>query len=126
MAMSRTDNTNKKIRVGLIDDEPFVRADLCHLLSFFECIDILWEAQTYEAAEQRLKEGNVDLIFLDIRIRGGCGFDLVSLIEQKKIDFVIITAHEKYLNEARRTHALDFLLKPVSRQHLADIVSRLL
>jgi DNA-binding LytR/AlgR family response regulator len=123
--MGRTDNTQKKIRVGLIEDEPFVRADLRHLLSFFEYIDILWEAETYEDGKQCLKEIKVDLVFLDIRIRGGCGFDLVGLIEHKEIDFVIITAHEKYLKEAGKTHALDFLLKPVSRQHLTDILNRL-
>lgn len=119
------DTTNKKIRVGLIEDEPFVRADLRHLLSFFDRIDILWEAETYDEATQILKEINVDLVFLDIRIRGGCGFNLVPLIEKKKIDFVIISAHEKYLKEAGMTHALDFLLKPVSRQHLTDILNRM-
>ncbi|MCG8551067.1 MAG: response regulator [Desulfobacterales bacterium] len=123
--MGRTDNTPKKIRVGLIEDEPFVRADLRLLLSSFEYIDILWEAQTYEDAKQRLKEIQVDLVFLDIQIRGGCGFDLVALIEHKKIEFIIITAHEKYLRKAGKTHALDFLLKPVSRQHLTDILNRL-
>jgi len=124
--MGRTDNTPKKIRVGLIEDEPFVRADLCHLLSFFEYIDILWEAETYQQAKQQLNEIKVDLVFLDIRIRGGCGFDLVGLIEHKEIDFVIISAHEKYLKKAGKTQALDFLLKPVSQPHLTDILTRLL
>ena len=124
--MVRKENVNKKIRVGLIEDEPFVRADLRHLLSFFDRIEILWEAETYEEAQLALKEIKVDLVFLDIRIRGGGGFDLVPLIQQEKIDLVIITAHEKYLKEARKTHALDFLLKPVSRQHLTNIINRLL
>lgn len=123
--MGRTVTPQKKIRVGLIEDEPFVRADLRHLLSSFEYIDILWEAETYEQAKQFLKVIPVDLVFLDIRIRGGSGFDLVGLIERKAIDFVIITAHEKYLKEAEKTHALDFLLKPVSRQLLTDILNRL-
>lgn len=95
-------------------------------MSFFEYIDILWEAETYEQARQQLKEIKVDLVFLDIRIRGGCGFDLVGLIEHKEIDFVIISAHEKYLKEAGKTQALDFLLKPVSQPHLTDILTRLL
>ena len=123
--MVRKENINKKIRVGLIEDEPFVRADLCHLLSCFERIDILWEAETYEQAELALKDIKIDLVFLDIRIRGGCGFDLVPLIEQERINFVIITAHEKYLKDVGKTHALDLLLKPVSRQHLANTLNRL-
>jgi len=123
--MCRKEDIHKKIKVGLIEDEPFVRADLRRLLSFFDRIDILWEAETYEEAELALKNIKVDLVFLDIRIRGGGGFDLVPLIEQEKTDFVIITAHEKYLKEAGKTHALAFLLKPVSRQHLANIINRL-
>ncbi len=123
--MDRKENTKRRIRVGLIEDEPFVRADLRHLLSFFDRIDILWEAETYDEAEQALKDIKVDLVFLDIRIRGGSGFDLVPLIEQEKTNLVFITAHEKYQKEAGKTNALDFLLKPVSREHLANILNRL-
>ena len=115
----------KKFRTAIVDDEPFVRADLRFLLSGMNNIDVVWEAGSVDQAKGMLKTVETDLVFLDILLRGGTGFDLMPLIDHEKTHVIIVTAHEKYLSQARQTFETEGLLKPVSSLGLANAISRL-
>ncbi len=112
----------KRIRTAIIDDEPFVRADLKYLLSSFKQIEVTWEGGTFKEGQNFLKKNAADLVFLDIRLRGGSGLDLIHLIDQKTTRLILITAHEKYLDTRLKDTGLDFILKPVS----PDLLSRMI
>ncbi len=125
------DTEDKRIRAMplkalLVDDEPFVRADLCYLLSPYRQIEVVWETGTFKEAEKILRENTIDIVFLDIRLRGGSGFDLIPGINPDVTDLIIITAHEKYKKKALETIALDCLLKPVSPQRLKRVINRII
>lgn len=68
------------IHVLIVEDEPFVRADLRDLLSDHEDVVVAGEAGTLQDCEQALSKGDFDLVFLDVQLRGCTGFDLVPLL----------------------------------------------
>ncbi len=112
-------------RTLLVDDEPFARADLCYMLSPYKQIKVVWQTGTVSKARQLLNKEPVDIIFLDIQLRGGTGFDLIPFINPETTDLVILTAHEKYIERARLTSAIECILKPVSSHHLTRLVQRI-
>ena len=115
----------KVYRAAIVDDEPFVRADLRYLLSAMDRIDVVWEAGSINQAKVMLKTRETDLVFLDIRIRGGSGFDLIPLINPAKTHLIVVPAHEKYFSRARQTFAQECLLKPVSSRALAKVINQI-
>ena len=83
------------------------------------------------ASGQNVREGlaliarhRPDLVFLDVEMPDGTGFDLLEEIDQPDFHVVFITAHNKYAQDAVRFGALDFLLKPVQTDKLAEALSR--
>ena len=107
----------------IIDDEPFVREDLRNMLSAHRDIEIIGETETIDAAVELLSRTDPDVVFLDIQLRGGSGFDLVPFIHPS-IDIIFFTAHDEYAVRAFEINALDFLLKPVTADRLAASLDR--
>lgn len=109
----------------LIDDEPFIRDDLRYLLSRYREIEVVWETGVFQEAIKIIGENHLDLVFLDIQIRGGNGFDLIPLMNPGETEFIVITAHEKYLKQANRMSGVPALLKPVSSDRLAQALHKM-
>jgi two-component system LytT family response regulator len=113
-----------KIKTLIVDDEPFVRQDLSNLLLSHENIHVTGEAGTISEARQQLTDHHFDLIFLDIRLRGGSGFDLIPFID-KRSKIVFVTGYNSYALKAFEINAMDYLLKPVSKDRLASTLGRI-
>ena len=115
---------NRKIRTIIVDDERLARNDLRSLLSEYETIEILGEADTVAKARQIIEDSDPDLIFLDIQMPGESGFDL---LEQTDIAarVVFVTAFDKYAIRAFEVNAIDYLLKPVHPERLKNTIVRL-
>jgi two-component system LytT family response regulator len=112
------------LKAMIVDDEPFVRDDLRHLLSQRNEIEVVCEAGTVVEAKKLLAENRIDVVFLDIQLRGGSGFDLVPFIHSgAKIIFV--TAFDAYAVRAFEVNALDYVLKPVTEERLSRSLQRL-
>lgn len=114
-----------KLKAIIIDDEPFVRDDLRDMLVAHGDIELVGEAGTIAGAKNLLAESQFDVVFLDIQLRGGTGFDLVPFIDPS-VDIIFITAHNEYAVRAFEINALDYLLKPVTGERLAESLRRLL
>lgn len=112
-------NNIRSLKTLLVDDEPFVRADLRYMLSRHREVEVVWETGIFDEAKKIFQETSLDLVFLDIQLRGGNGFDLIPYINSDVTDLIIITAHEKYRKKALETIALDFIVKPVTQEGLA-------
>lgn len=108
----------------IIDDEPLVREDLCHLLGNQPDIEIIGETGTVPEAKKILGELRADVLFLDIQLIGGTGFDLVPLVPPTT-RIIFFTSYDEYALRAFEVKALDYLLKPVSADRLADSLDRL-
>ena len=67
-----------------------------------------------------------DLIFLDIQIKGGTGFDVLKQIPKRTFEVVFITAHNNYAIQALRTQAIDYILKPFNKTEFKEAVKRIL
>lgn len=107
----------------IIDDEPLVRHDLREMLSVHRDVEIIGEAETIDTAIELLSRTEPDMVFLDIQLRGGSGFDVVPHVHPS-IDIVFFTAHDEYAVRAFEVNALDFLLKPVTADRLAASLVR--
>jgi two-component system LytT family response regulator len=112
------------MRALIIDDEAPARAALRGLLRAHPAILPAGEADTLDQAAKRLAEGGYDLVFLDVQLRGGTGFDLVPLV-QPGARIIFVTAFDAYAARAFEVNALDYLLKPVRPERLAEALRRI-
>ena len=98
--------TKVKRKAIIIDDEPFIRDDLREMLAAHRDIEVVGEAGTIAEAKKLLASRRFDVVFLDIQLRGGTGFDLLPFIDPST-QIVFITAHDEYAVRAFEINALD-------------------
>lgn len=111
-------------RALLIDDEPPARDILRALLAAHADVVVTAEAGTLASAREALARDDYDLVFLDIQLRGGTGFDLVPHV-RTGAKIIFVTAFDSHAIRAFEVNALDYLLKPVAPQRLAHALGRL-
>src|SRR5512133_3102970 len=108
-------------RALIIDDEVPARAALRGLLRAHPEVVLASEADTMAEAAERLRQGDYDLVFLDIQLRGGTGFDLVPFVREDA-HIIFVTAFDQHAVRAFEVNALDYLMKPVRPQRLAEAI----
>ncbi|HRZ76466.1 MAG TPA: LytTR family DNA-binding domain-containing protein, partial [Bacteroidales bacterium] len=111
----------------LIDDEPDARALLRMMLHGMNEVHIAGEAGDVNSALEMIEEKLPDLLFLDIEMPGGGGFELVRKMQalDLKPDIIFVTAFSQYAIEAIRASAFDYILKPIDEAQLRKAVNRL-
>ncbi len=114
-----------KIKAMIIDDEPFAREDLRYLLAGYPDIEVKWEAARIDEARSLLAKHCPDVVFLDIDLRGGSGFELVSSLNREKTSVIFVTGHDEYTEQALETGALDCISKPVAARYLSESIEKL-
>ncbi len=115
---------HESVKAIIIDDESFAREDLREMLKKHPEIKVIGEAGSVGEARELLKTVIPDLVFLDIQLWGGSGFDLVPDIPASS-DIVFFSAHDRFAIRAFEINALDYLLKPVTEERLALSITRL-
>jgi two-component system LytT family response regulator len=115
----------KQFRTLIIDDEWLIRLELRRMLKPYAHVNVIGEAANLAEAEEAIKELKPDLIFLDIQMPGGSGFDF---LEQVKGNFkvIFVTAFTQHFAQAKKYQAVDYLLKPISTERLARAMQELL
>ena len=111
-------------RALIIDDESPARAALRGLLRAHPEITLVGEADTMAEAIAWLASHPYDLVFLDIQLRGGTGFDLVPFV-RPDARIIFVTAFDQYAVRPFEVNALDYLIKPVRPQRLAEALRRM-
>lgn len=114
------------ISVLLVDDEKPVREALREMLRGFPQIQVLGEASSLPEAVREIHRLKPQLVFLDIEMPGYTGLQLLEFFNPQDISFdiVFVTAYSEYAIQAFKISAFDYLLKPVNRQELAQMLSR--
>jgi two-component system, LytTR family, response regulator len=114
-----------KIRALIADDEPLAREWVRSAVADDPDLDVIAEAgDGFEAAEaiRRLKP---DLVFLDVQMPGLDGFGVLEALSPEEIPAVVfVTAFDQYAVRAFETQAVDYLMKPFSRERVEEAVRR--
>lgn len=118
------------INAILIDDDKNLREGMKGLLTrFAPSIKIIGEADSVATGIKVIDALNPQVVFLDIQLNDGTGFDILEKIAEKnntiQSNIVFITAHEQYAIKAFRFSALDFLLKPVDPEELQKVIHKI-
>ncbi|MGL2966906.1 LytR/AlgR family response regulator transcription factor [Flavobacterium sp. XGLA_31] len=117
------------ITAVLIDDDENLRNGMKSLLARYAPeINIVGEADSVESGTTLLLQNQPQVVFLDIHLGDGSGFDLLEEVNKKgklNSQIVFITAHEQYAIKAFRFSALDFLLKPVDPDELSKVIGKI-
>jgi two-component system, LytTR family, response regulator len=111
------------IRAIIVDDEALARRELRRLLETMEGVSVVGEAKDVATARGLADRTRPDVVFLDIRLRQGSGFELLPDLDDNTA-VVFVTAYEQYAVLAFEENALDYLLKPVDPARLAQSVER--
>ena len=107
----------------IIDDEPPARRELRRLLSEFNWIEIVGECGNIVEAAAKVESLTPALLFLDIQMPGGSGFDLLTRLDPVP-QVIFTTAHDEHAVRAFEVNALDYLLKPIDPVRLATALAR--
>jgi two-component system LytT family response regulator len=105
-----------KIRTLVVDDEPLARERVMSLLQQEVDVEVVGECSDGSEAVSAIQEHSPDLIFLDVQMPGCDGFQVIRNIGADRMPSVIfVTAYDEYALQAFEVHALDYLLKPFSK-----------
>lgn len=111
------------MKVIIIDDEPPARRELRRLLADFSWMEIVGEAGNVAQAAAMIEALSPELIFLDIQMPGGSGFDLLAGLDHLP-QVIFTTAHDEHAVRAFEVNALDYLLKPIDPARLTAALAR--
>jgi two-component system LytT family response regulator len=118
------------IKAIIIDDDANLRIGLKTMLArYAPQIQVVAEADSVESGVFVIQNNPSDVLFLDIQMGDGTGFDILETLKRKnKIinqQIVFITAFEQYAIKAFRFSALDYLLKPVDPEELTQVTNKI-
>jgi two-component system LytT family response regulator len=109
----------------IIDDEKRGR-ELLRMVLSTHCpeVKVIGEASNIKEAYNLIVQTDPDLIFLDIEMPGGTGFDLLSKFDEINFEVIFVTAFDKYAIKAIKFSAMDYLLKPVDEEELVKAIKK--
>lgn len=108
--------TNKLIKVLVIDDESLARDLVIEFLKEFEEFELIGECSDGLEAVKSIEELRPDLVFLDVQMPVLNGLEVLEQINAKYLpEIIFVTAYDNYAIQAFEFHAIDYLLKPLSR-----------
>ncbi len=120
-------NTEKPICALIIDDEPEARGLLSRLLLNLNIpLEVVGEADDVVSGCRAIRRLTPELIFLDVNLKSGTGFDLLNQLPDLEAEVIFVTAHDDFALRAFDFAALGYLLKPLNARELLTAVNRYL
>lgn len=109
----------------IIDDENRTRELIAKMIdSFGFDIETLPVGENVQSGIKAIDELHPDIVFLDIQMPDGTGFDVLKSVKNKNFEVIFITAHEEFAIKAIKFSALDYLLKPIDPSELRAAVEK--
>ena len=113
----------RRIRTVIVDDEAPARALLREFLASEADIELVAECANGYEALKRIGETTPDLVLLDVQMPKLDGFEVLELLEEPPA-VVFVTAYDEYALKAFEVHAVDYVMKPIGRERLAEAISQ--
>lgn len=113
------------IRAVVIDDIESIRKEnIATIKSSCPNISVIGQAESVESGVKLIKLTAPDLVFLDVEMPDGSGFDLLQKLKPVNFKVIFITGYEDFAIRAFRFSAIDYLLKPLDATELAEAVKK--
>ena len=113
------------MNVTVVDDERSVRDAIKKLLSDeFPDLEVISSTGSVKEAYEAILRQAPDLLFLDVELPDGTGFDLLKMIPSVNFKVIFITGHQEYALDAIKVSALDYILKPFDKDELRYAVEK--
>ncbi|NNM76237.1 response regulator [Sphingomonas sp. ID1715] len=112
------------IRALVIDDEPLARRRLQRALAQIDGVELVGEAGNIREAAAAIAASRPNLLLLDIQMPNGTGFDLIDRLGEPLPAIIFVTAFDEYAVAAFEARAIDYVLKPVAFERIAEAVER--
>lgn len=120
-----TQNKQEPLRAIIVDDEELARKGMEMRLQKFEQVQVLRSCANAKEAIAAVAELEPDILFLDIQMPGMSGFEMVQEIQADILPMIIfVTAYDAFALDAFKVHAIDYLLKPVEDERLAEAIDK--
>ena len=114
-------------KVLIIDDENRTRELIAKMIDSFGLdVKAIPEGENVQSGIEAIQKHQPDIVFIDIQMPDGTGFDVLRSIENKNFEVIFITAHEEFAIKAIKFSALDYLLKPVDTNELRSALEKAL
>ena len=115
-----------KMKAVIVDDMELARASLkADLLDHCPDVEVVGEADGVLSAAKLLKTVSPDILFLDIEMEDGSGFDLLDILPKSLDSVIFVTARQEHAIKAFQYSAVDYLLKPVDPELLIRAVEKM-
>jgi two-component system LytT family response regulator len=106
-------------KVLIIDDEKRIRDFVKRMIDSFNLdVEVFTDGENVETGIESINRIQPDIVFLDIQMPDGTGFDLLNRVKDKKFELIFITAFQEYAIMAIKFSALDYILKPIDEEEL--------
>lgn len=113
------------LKTVVIDDELNGRNIVKSFLEkYCDGVNVIGEADGVESGVECITENNPDLVFLDIQMQDGTGFDLLEKLPKRNFKLVFVTSFDHYAIKAFKFSAVDYILKPVDPDQLVEAVEK--
>ena len=116
--------SRRRWKALIVDDEELARKLLREMLTCHPEIEVAAECGNGMEAVKAAAEHKPDLLFLDVQMPKLTGFDVLELIERENVGVIFVTAYDQYAMKAFEVHAVDYLLKPFSRERFEAALGR--
>jgi two-component system LytT family response regulator len=115
------------MKAAIIEDEERSRIVLQNLLeTYCPDIEVAGTAESVVSAVRLIHDTQPEILFLDVQISGGTGFDVLEKIHHPKISVIFTTAYDHYALKAFKFSAIDYLLKPIDIDELKSAVKKVM
>lgn len=125
MGLISKSNSNGQLRTIIIDDEAHQRLTIGRMVEHY-CTNlrVVAHADGVQAGIEAIRQYNPDLVFLDIQMNDGTGFNLLEQLQPFDFKVIFITAFEQYAGKTFQFTEFDYLLKPVDPDELVQVVEK--
>ncbi len=112
------------LKAVIVEDERLARQKIRSFLDAHRDVEVVAECSSVQEAVAEIRGKKPDLVFLDVQMPGGDGFDVLRRLKADLPAIIFVTAHDEYALKAFDVEAVDYLLKPFDRRRFNEALRR--